>query len=151
MKDTSVLLVSSSGGHWVQMSKILEAFEGLDVDVATVYPSAVDGLEIRRLYLIKDFNRDTPLRAVTGLYSVLIAVWNSPATHIVSTGALPGLVALMFGRLLGRRTLWLDSIANARKMSMSGRLAIHVAHETLSQWEEVAARHSRVRYEGRVV
>ena len=57
---------------------------------------------------------------------------------VVSTGALPGVIALTLGRAIGARTIWVDSIANAEEMSMSGKLARRVAHLWLSQWEHVA-------------
>ncbi len=39
---------------------------------------------------------------------------------------------------MGARTIWVDSLANAEKMSTSGRLARHVADLRLSQWQSVA-------------
>jgi hypothetical protein len=46
---------------------------------------------------------------------------------------------IALGRLTGARTLWIDSIANSERMSSSGRLARKLAHQTISQWPEVAA------------
>jgi hypothetical protein len=40
--------------------------------------------------------------------------------------------------MLGARTIWVDSVANAEEMSMSGKLARRFAHLWLSQWEHVA-------------
>jgi len=148
--EPSALLVSSSGGHWVQLSKIAEGLDGLVYDVATVDPSAIGSLSVRKVFTIADFNRNTPFKAMAGLYSVVSAVVRSRSSHIVSTGAAPGLVAIAVGRLMGRRTLWIDSIANANRLSVSGRLAVWLAHGVLSQWEDVAARYPRVEYRGRV-
>lgn len=149
-RQPAALLVSSSGGHWVQLSKIAEGLDGMTYDVATVDASAVANLAARRVFTIADFNRDTPLGAMLGMYSVMSAVARSRTTHIISTGAAPGLVAIVFGRLIGRRTLWIDSIANANRLSVSGRVAAVVAHSVLSQWEDVAGKHPRVQYQGRV-
>jgi hypothetical protein len=57
---------------------------------------------------------------------------------IISTGAAPGYLAIRIGKLTGARTLFLDSIANAEDLSMSARLAVRHADQTLSQWESVA-------------
>jgi hypothetical protein len=43
---------------------------------------------------------------------------------IVSTGAPCGYVAIRMGRLLGARTLFIDSIANAVQPSLSGQLGV---------------------------
>ena len=65
-------------------------------------------------------------------------------------GALPGVVALALGRAMGARTVWIDSVANAAEMSLSGRLARRVAHLWLTQWEHVA-RDSGAEYAGSVL
>ena len=41
-------------------------------------------------------------------------------------------------RLIGARTMFIDSIANARELSISARLALGVADRVLSQWPRVA-------------
>jgi hypothetical protein len=57
---------------------------------------------------------------------------------IVTTGAAPGYFAVRFGRLLGTRTVWVDSIANAEELSMSGRMAGKHASLWLTQWPHLA-------------
>ena len=42
---------------------------------------------------------------------------------IVTTGAAPGYIAIRLGRILGARTVFLDSMANAEKLSLSAHLA----------------------------
>ena len=69
---------------------------------------------------------------------------------VISTGAAPGYFALRLGKLFGARTIWVDSIANAEEMSLSGRLAQRYADLWLTQWPEVAKRDG-ARYEGRLL
>ena len=57
---------------------------------------------------------------------------------IVSTGAAPGYFAIRLGRLLGARTIWLDSIANVEQVSMTGQLVRMHADLWLTQWPELA-------------
>jgi UDP-N-acetylglucosamine:LPS N-acetylglucosamine transferase len=57
---------------------------------------------------------------------------------VISTGALPGLVALTLAKVMRAQTIWVDSIANAEEMSMSGKHARRVADLWLSQWPHVA-------------
>ena len=44
---------------------------------------------------------------------------------------------MRFGSLLGIRTLWLDSIANADELSLSGVKASKFATLALTQWPEL--------------
>jgi hypothetical protein len=58
---------------------------------------------------------------------------------IISTGAAPGYFALWIGRrLLGARTIWIDSIANVDRLSLAGAKAGRVADLWLTQWPHLA-------------
>jgi hypothetical protein len=58
---------------------------------------------------------------------------------VVSTGAAPGYFAITLGALIGARTVWVDSIANAEKLSLSGRQAGKRAHLWLTQWAHLSS------------
>ena len=49
-----------------------------------------------------------------------------------------GYFALRFAKLMGARTIWLDSIANVEELSMTGRLVRPYADLWLTQWPELA-------------
>lgn len=57
---------------------------------------------------------------------------------VVSTGAAPGYFACRFGKLVGAKTLFIDSVANAEDMSLSAKLATSHANKVFSQWPRVA-------------
>jgi hypothetical protein len=59
--------------------------------------------------------------------------------HVVlSTGALPGYLAIRLGKMLGARTVWIDSIANVDELSMSGQRIGRHADMWLTQWAHLA-------------
>ncbi len=58
---------------------------------------------------------------------------------VVTTGAAPGLVALVVAKLVcGSRTVWIDTVANSERMTLSGKLARPVADAWLVQWPHLA-------------
>ena len=57
---------------------------------------------------------------------------------IITTGDSPGFYAMVFGKLVGARTIWIDSIANAEELSMAGRRAARFADLWLTQWSHLA-------------
>ncbi len=57
---------------------------------------------------------------------------------IVSTGAAPGFFAIVYGKLLGKKTIWVDSIANAEALSLSGSKLARHADLWLTQWKHLA-------------
>lgn len=134
-----ILAVASAGGHWQQLMQVRPAFEGHDVR----YLTTLEGLAAQagiaeRSALVPDCNRNAPLRVALCALAVAGHMVRRRPHVVISTGALPGVIALALGRLMGARTIWLDSIANAEEMSMSGRLARRFATLWLSQWPHVA-------------
>jgi UDP-N-acetylglucosamine:LPS N-acetylglucosamine transferase len=57
---------------------------------------------------------------------------------VITTGAAPGYVAIRLAKLLGARTMFIDSVANARELSLSAKLAEGHADRLLTQWPSVA-------------
>ncbi len=133
-----VLAVSSGGGHWVQMMRIKHAFEGCDVAFATVHESYRAQVPDHRFYLVNDANRWTKFALLKAACRLAAIVWSEKPDVVISTGAAPGYLALRFGRLLGARTIWLDSIANAERLSMSGDYIGRCADLWLTQWPHLA-------------
>ncbi len=136
MKDPrkKVLAVSSGGGHWVQLKRCLPALEGERLWVATVEPGAASSIDCERFFVVKDASRWSKialLRCALGMAWLLV---RTRPDVVISTGAAPGLLALIFGKLVGARTIWIDSIANAGELSLSGRKAGRFADLWLTQW-----------------
>lgn len=57
---------------------------------------------------------------------------------VLSTGAAPGYIAVRLGKLIGAKTIWIDSIANVEHLSMAGELAGQHADLWLTQWPHLA-------------
>ena len=133
-----VLAVSSGGGHWIQLQRLKTAFEGHDIRYATVGPCDTSGVAPAPVQLIPDANAKTPLRMAWLIFSIGWLVLRMRPYVVITTGAAPGYWAIRWGRLLGARTVFIDSIANAEQLSLSGRLAVKHADVTLTQWSDLA-------------
>ena len=70
---------------------------------------------------------------------------------VISTGAAPGILSCFWGKLLGAKVVWLDSIANTEKLSMSGRMVRPFADLVLTQWPDVAEKYKNVECVGAVI
>jgi hypothetical protein len=136
MKKT-ILAISSSGGHWEQLMMLKDSFVGHDV----IYANSLKGLAARdgidNAYCIDDCNRDTPLAVIKTSYQIFGIIKRHRPDVIISTGAAPGIIAIAIGRLFRAKTIWIDSVANAEKMSMSGEMAGYLAHLQLTQWKHL--------------
>lgn len=133
-----LLAISSGGGHWVQLLRLRPAFEGCDVTFATVrdgYREDVAGEDFR---LIRDGNRWNKLdliRSALGIAALLLQV---RPDVVITTGAAPGYFGVRFGKWLGARVIWVDSVANADELSMSGQKAGAFSDLWLTQWPHLA-------------
>lgn len=134
-----VMLVSSSGGHWTELRRLAPAFDACDRIWCSVIPEMAREVAPDRFVLVPDASRWNKLRLAWSALRVLMALLRVRPDVVVSTGAAPGYFAILFARLVGARSVWLDSIANAEELSMSGQKATRVATLTLTQWPELGA------------
>jgi len=99
---------------------------------------------------IPDANRDQKLRLLALLFRLAWIVIRFRPDVVISTGAAPGYFAIRLGRLIGARTLFLDSIANAESLSLSAQLARKHSDLLLTQWPHLA-KGDGPRYSGTVL
>ena len=150
MSKKKILAVASGGGHWIQLMRLRPAFEGCEV----VYISTPEGYSKQVsgsvFYSVTDANRWNKIRLIKMAFEVIRLVGREKPDLIISTGAAPGLLAIVWGKLTGSKTIWLDSIANVERISMSGRLARPFTNIHLTQWQELADGNSTI-FKGNVI
>lgn len=146
-----VLAVASGGGHWIELMRIMPAFAGAHVVFATVNRDYARDVSASRFYVVPDATRWSKAAAMWQALRILMIVLRERPNVVISTGAAPGYFAVRFGRWVGARTIWLDSIANVEELSMSGRLAGPHADLWLTQWPHLAGAEGRPAYAGAVL
>jgi UDP-N-acetylglucosamine:LPS N-acetylglucosamine transferase len=129
-----VLALASGGGHFVQLLRLRPAWEGHDVTYATVHAGSAVDVAPARLLTFRDVSAADWWRLPLTLWDVAGILLRVRPQLIVTTGALPGLVALALAWPFGVRTLWVDSIANSETLSRSGRHARRIAKQVVTQW-----------------
>ena len=142
-----ILAVASGGGHWVQLCRLMPAWDGCDVTYLTTDPAYRDGVRAAAaergqsapgFHVVQEANRKQKLRLIKALIQVTLIILKIRPDVIITTGAAPGAIAVSIGSVLRRRTVWIDSIANAEELSMSGKRVERFATLWLTQWEHVA-------------
>jgi UDP-N-acetylglucosamine:LPS N-acetylglucosamine transferase len=137
-KKTRILAVSSGGGHWIQLLRLRPAFAGTDVTFASVGNSRAEDVAPAPYRAIPDANRAQKIKLLWLLLKLSWLVARVRPDVVISTGAAPGYFAVRIGRMLGARTLFLDSIANAEELSLSANLAKRHCDLVLTQWPHLA-------------
>lgn len=134
-----VLAIASGGGHWVQLLRLRPAWEGARVTYVSVRPAYASDVPGQRFMAINDATRWDKVGLVKMALKLLWIMVRVRPNVVVSTGAAPGYFAIRLGKLLGARTVWLDSIANVEEMSMTGMLVKDHATLWLTQWPHLAS------------
>lgn len=133
-----VMAIASRGGHWVQLLRLRPALSDCDVTFVTTVRSYQAGVGDASFRVVTEATAATKLRLLVLLTQLLWLMITIRPQIVISTGAAPGCLAIRLGKLFGCRTLWIDSIANAQTLSLSGKLVRGHADVVLSQWEHVA-------------
>jgi len=134
-----LLAVASGGGHWIELLRLRPAFAGWDVAYVSMFDNYAAAVPGTRYYTVPDASRFDKL-AFPKVFAKAAWIMARERPHaIVTTGSAPMLAFLSLGRVMGARSLWIDSIAQAEEMSSSGRLAKRLATQAVCQWPEVAA------------
>lgn len=145
-KTKHVMAISSAGGHWVQLRRLRPAWAGMKVTYVTtdsglreivMGEAAAEGQNAPGFYTVPEANRWQKPRL---LRQVLQLFWIFVKTRpdvVITTGAAPGYFAIVLGRLFRARTVWIDSIANAEELSLSGQKAGKIATLWVTQWPDL--------------
>jgi UDP-N-acetylglucosamine:LPS N-acetylglucosamine transferase len=134
-----VLAVSSGGGHWVQMGRLLPAFEEHQLVFVTVKDAYRETIpKGARFYVVRDATIWNKVGLLILSFQILCILFRERPDVVLSTGAAPGYFAIRLGKWFGARTVWLDSVANVDKMSLSGEKVKRYADLWLTQWPELA-------------
>ena len=145
MNYKKILAISSPGGHWIQLNRLKPAFK--DHELIMVKSSTSPNKDSK--YFITEASRWNKLLLVKQAIQVLRCLISIKPQLIITTGASVGLWAILFGRLLGAKCIWIESLANSEKLSLSGRLIKPFSNIHLTQWPELAK--GKTQYKGSVL
>lgn len=144
MRPPKVVAVSSGGGHWEELRRLRPAWEGAQVTYVVTGRAYMADISKEAktqsvgFFTIVDANAKNKFRLLGQALKMFgILVWLRPDV-VISTGAAPGYFAIRFGKLLGARTIWVDSVANAEEISKAGNLARKHCDLWLTQWPHLA-------------
>lgn len=151
-----VFAAASAGGHLVQLLRLAPAFAGCRVSVVTtqkdVQSQIPTGLFLScSVYHVVDANAQTKCKSLLLLVKMSWLLLRLRPNAIFTTGAAPGYFAIRLAKLLGIRTIWFDSMANAEELSLSGKRAMRHCDLTFTQWRHLSSDAQSIRFAGAVL
>ena len=151
-KKIKIALVASAGGHLVQLLRLRKSWEDFDVFYVSTVEVVRDKLSrAGRVYIVGECNRQHPFHTLQVLWRCLKVVISERPRVVISTGAAPGFLMCLTARLFGAKIVWIDSIANVKRLSMSGKMIRPFCSLFLTQWKELQDKDKKIEYAGSVI
>lgn len=145
-----LLAAASVGGHWIQLLRITKGLEAhCEVSYISTHEKCAKLVEGHRFHKIQDFSRWDAYKIIPAFFSALNILRKEKPDVVITTGAAPGLIVLFAACCLGKKTIWIDSIANSVFLSFSGKVAKRFASRFYTQWKDLSGKD--VYYEGNVI
>lgn len=153
IQKITILLVSSGGGHRVQLFQLLPLIRNEKLVYLTsgnkIPSNKINNFE--KIIYVNDANKKHPLLVIVQIINVLITIIKIKPDYIISTGASVGAISIILGKILGAKNLWIDSLANPKKISLSGQIAISFCDEFLVQWPHLEFNYKKAKYIGKLI
>ena len=147
-----ICIVGSAGGHLNQLLKLIDSWQGRDAFYVTTTAVVREKLsKLGRVYVVGECNREHPIQVVKVLLCCISIVFKERPNVMISTGAAAGCMLSLLGKILGAKVIWIDSITNVERISLSGRIVRYTADLFLVQWPELAGRYKKVEFVGSIV
>ena len=147
-----ICLAASAGGHISQLLKLAACWNGYETFCVTTTEVVRNKLnKLGEVYVVGECNRQHPMRVIAVFLRCLHIVLKEKPDVVISTGAAAGCMLCFLGKMIGAKVIWIDSITNVERISLSGRMVRYIADLFLVQWPELAGRYKRVEFVGTVV
>ncbi len=148
-----LLLVCSSGGHLLQMTRLRSAWEPHErvwVTFDAVDSRTLLGDRERKIFAHQPTNRNLK-NLVRNLWLARRVLREEKPDLVISTGGGVAVPFLWLARWFGAVTLHCDSITYSEQISLTARLVLPFVDRVITQWPQVAEKHPKTVYWGNVL
>lgn len=148
-----ICFIASSGGHVQEISWLFGLCDEYDSFLMTEHSDFQKRYHVERTYYFNKIDRMEKhfflhfLQLIVG--SVKIMRKEKPDI-IISTGALVSVPMLYIGKLLGKKIIFMESMARVEGKSLTGRLVYPIADLFLVQWESMLPFYPKAIYASRL-
>jgi UDP-N-acetylglucosamine:LPS N-acetylglucosamine transferase len=134
------------------MLRLSDSWQGYEIFYITTAAVVKEQLQkLGRVYVVGECNRRNLWRTVRVSLSCLKIIFLERPDVVISTGAAAGCISCFLGKLIGAKVIWVDSITNIERLSVSGRMVKFIADLFFVQWPELTAKYRGVQFAGTVV
>jgi UDP-N-acetylglucosamine:LPS N-acetylglucosamine transferase len=144
-----VLAVASGGGHVVELLRLAPAFSEAELIYMSTHESFAATMQGDAFYTVPDFSRWNAFKIPFVAFKMVGIIRSLKPDVVITTGAAQGVLALFIGKLLGAKTIWVESLCHAEEVSISGKMCRKFADRVYTQWPHLAD--SKIVYAGNIM
>lgn len=146
-----ICLTCSAGGHLTQIRKLEKFYRKYDYFFVTFFSKPIEELAKReRFYFVKDPGRNLFKFLINTLQSLKVFLREEPDV-IISTGAGVAIAMCWWGRIFGKKVIFIEDWCVVEKPSFSGRLVYPIANLFIIQWEQLQKYYPKARFKGALI
>ena len=151
-KSLRICLAASAGGHISQLLKLAESWNGYETFCVTTTDIMQHKLkQYGKVYVVGECNRQHLFKVAKVFSRCLKIALRKRPDVVISTGAAVGCIMCFLGKIIRAKVVWLDSITNVEKLSLSGRMVRYIADLSLVQWPNLVEQYKNVEHIGAVI
>lgn len=155
MKKKKVLFIASTGGHLNELMQLEPMFKNYDYHIITEktksnislvkkYPNKVNFL----VYGTKDKKLIYPFKFIYNIFKSLLLYIKIRPKYIVTTGTHTAVPICYIGKLFGTKIIFIETFANSKTKTLSGKLIYPIANLFIVQWESMLDLYPKAVYGG---
>lgn len=148
-----ILMVASSGGHLEELLALKPLAEKYDTILLTEKTEyEVKGWQ-KKTYLLPQANRKkikSVLQYFVSIFRIIGILIKEKPDVVLSTGAMIAFPALLFGKLFGKKIIFIECMFNVDEPTLTGKLVYKFADLFFVQWEEMLNVYPNAVYGGKI-
>ena len=153
-KNKRVLFISSTGGHLNELFQLKQLFDKYDSYIITENTKSTRSLKSK--YKNVDFlvfgTKDHIISYIfkfifNCIMSILLYIKIRPKV-IVTTGTHTAVPICYIGKIFGSKIIFIETFANSKTKTMSGRFIYPIANVFVVQWESMLKLYPKAVYRG---
>ena len=153
-----VLFISSTGGHFSEMMQLEKLFKNYDYHIITEKTKSNKNLKNKygkKIDYLVYGTYSTPLTLILYPFKLIINIFKSLYYYvkirpkfIITTGTHTAVPMCYIGKLFGSKIIFIETFANSKTKTKSGKMIYPIADLFLVQWESMLKLYPKAVYGG---
>lgn len=156
-KRKKVLFISSTGGHLSELLRLSPMFDKYDYFIVTEQKNANLDLEKKYGGHVEFLSYGTKKDKLTYPFILFFNAFKSFKIYlkfkpdvIITTGTHTAGAMCVIGKLFRSKVIYIETLANIKSKTQTGRILYHIADLFIVQWEEMLKVYPKAKYWGRL-